>query len=527
MSADELQIKTPFIIFLMLVSSAICACASSGESDADGDPEIDGDISSTDGDTEVEPDGTDGDSVDAEVEAESGLDAACLVNADDIDGGTVSIFKHNEVTFDEDLFAIGVQAGSMTDSEVILWTHTEDNLPKQLRIWRMGSDGEEIILVQDLPVIPAEGYIKENVDSLAPGTVYYYAFFHEEYGALVKRSMIGRFRTAIAEGCKAPITIGGTHGTNKHVGLPYTALEISARYELDAFVHLGDRAYNYGASDVESYRKEWRRSLVSPMMQVSMAATGHYIVWDDHELTDNSNLYTLPPEHLAAGKQVFFEHTPVPLHANGSYWRSYRWGDSVEFFSLDSRHERIDPSCALKPGSDEYDENVYIGAEQMAWLKEGLANSTAHFKVIFNSVPITKFPDVWNIALCDRWEGYPDQREEILDHIADEEIDNVWWLTGDFHCGTVNRIELEGARRQMWEIMMGPGGNKNNPFWALYAEGLYDPEAIAPIEQFRFFGGNYMTTLLTFDPQKDAGRITFIDAESEETLYDEWIREGD
>ena len=62
----------------------------------------------------------------------------------------------------------------------------------------------------------------------------------------------------------------------------------------------------------------------------------------------------------------------------------------------------------------------HISEEQMAWLKEGLSQSTARFKIIPNSVAIVDFePLLGSAGKSDRWQGYSEQREEILGHIED------------------------------------------------------------------------------------------------------------
>ena len=114
-------------------------------------------------------------------------------------------------------------------------------------------------------------------------------------------------------------------------------------------------------------------------------------------------------------------------------------------FILDCRQERT-------PSRGEY-----VSVAQMTWLKSALSSSPCHFKVILNSVPIAQLPDVW-LMEDDRWQGYPRQRDELLNFIVDTPIDNVWFLAGDFHIGAVWRVESSGPRQQIWEILCGPGG---------------------------------------------------------------------
>ncbi|MFW5739060.1 MAG: alkaline phosphatase D family protein [Myxococcota bacterium] len=432
-----------------------------------------------------------------------------------------------EVAFDPtsvpeaaDLFPLGVQAGAMTSDRVVVWSVASDGAPKTLRVWREGTEPGRVALVEDRQVEGTEGYLKVAVEGLSPRTTYWYAYFEGSEGAWTGRSRVGRFVTAFPDGCLAPLTIGGTHGT-KYTRSPFTALDITAEYEPDVYVHLGDISYNDKAAKVgtpAAYRGEWRKTFEVPGFQEINAATGQYVVWDDHEVVDNSSLYDLEESVTEVGKQSFFEHTPMERLDNGSYWRSYRWGRTAEFFALDCRHERDQESAFT-------DDATYIGEDQMEWLKKGLLESPSFFKVILNSVPISQYPPL--VAFQeDRWQGFERQREEILSFIEEHAIERVVWLTGDFHLGTVNRIEREGPRSRMWEIMMGPGGNKDNPMWNLVQMCVLDREDVAPADQFPFFGGQYMATFVELNPVRDTVRVQFVDADTRELLYDATMKAG-
>ncbi len=453
-----------------------------------------------------------------------------VVNCEvDVDADQASVVAFDPASVPEApaLFPLGVQAGSMTAQRAVIWSFAEDEASKTLRVWREGPEPGQVALVVDREVAPSEGYLKEAVEGLSPRTTYFYAYFEGDQGSWTRRSRIGKFLTAFPEGCLAPLTIGGTHGT-KYVRAPFTALEITAERDIDVFVHLGDISYNDEAVDAwpsegvdgtrAAYRQEWRKTFEAPGFQEINAAAGQYAVWDDHEVVDNSELYDLEEEVKEIGKKAFFEHTTVERRDHGSYWRSYRWGRTAEFFALDCRHERDQDSAFT-------DEATYISENQMAWLKQGLLESPSFFKVVLNSVPISEYPPLV-IFQEDRWQAYERQREEILNFIEDHDIQRVVWLTGDFHLGTVNRVEREGPRARMWEIMMGPGGNKDNPMWNLVKACVTDREDIAPEDQFLFFGGQYMATIVELNPVRDTVRVEFVDAETEEVLYDATMKAG-
>ena len=166
----------------------------------------------------------------------------------------------------------------------------------------------------------------------------------------------------------------------------------------------------------------------------------------------------------------------------------------------------------------------------MEWLKQGLANSDAHFKVILNSVPITKYG--WGMetlggsAAKDRWIGYEAQREEILHYIATNSLSNIWWLTGDFHLGQAGRIEGDGPRSYMWEIMVGPSYSYPNPLGIAIDTDPTVQQLIAPAPQFEYFSSKRAISMITFDPLKDAVRVTFISSDNGRTTFDKWLKWG-
>ena len=290
-----------------------------------------------------------------------------------------------------------------------------------------------------------------------------------------------------------------------------------AEEDFDVFVHLGDMSYNDGAVTVAEYGEKWRETLSDPGYQAVLPRASLLMSWDDHEFLNNLNPETADLAQLAAAKTSFFEHVAVRPGPDQRLWQSHQWGDTVEFITLDARTERV-------PSTRPTDASVYIGLEQMAFFKERLKNSTAQFKVVLNSVPITQMTDLWAIA-GDRWQGYGSQREEILDFLVDENIRNVFFLSGDFHVGFVGRVERSGPRSQYWEIAVGPTGNLGNPLAGLLEIDPFEyGPLIFPEEQFRYGRGILSATTLTFNPISGGVRVKFVAAEDREVLFDELIR---
>jgi alkaline phosphatase D len=465
------------------------------------------DVTDTD---DIEPD-AEVDETDDEIPDEEPVDY-CQLDPQEFDSGVPSETDYELIEYDSNLFPMTVQAGSMESDKVILWGYTEDNIEKTLFVWREGlNPGEDIEIINE-KVEPVDGYMKLKVEGLAPGTWYRYTFVHYEEDQPVKRSFIGNFKTAIHPECMETITITGTHGTNfKH---DYTALRVSKSFNADFFIQLGDFAYNDGCESTEDFRNNWFKTLATTEYSEILPDMGQYIVWDDHEVEDNGDYEPSLKNDLDKvhrGLDAWFESMPVEQRdpakvennwGNPTYYRSFKWGKTLEMFMLDCRAERVPDS---RSGSDP----IYISKKQMEWFKNALLESTSHFKVVANSVPIAHYGGLWDFAVNDRWEGYEAQRTEILNFIVNNDIKNVVWLSGDFHTGSVAPVDdPDGAWGKMWEINMGPGGNTNP---------LGD---MGKVPNFLWNTGKMNATVIVFDPFKNSVYVKYLDSDDESVMFE-------
>lgn len=396
-------------------------------------------------------------------------------------------------------FPLGLASGDVEPTRAVLWTRYDGTAPLQLRVWRMEGDvyAER---VAEVTVVPGDGgFVHLDVDGLLPGERYRFAFFElDAQGAPSARSGVARFRAAFAPGTKAPLVVGAVSCTAQGK-TPTPLLRAGERDDLDVFLLLGDTSYNDGADTLSEYRTRWAANLASPEYRRLRAATSVLATWDDHEVTNDFNPETIDATKLATARQTYFEALPLRRHATrpDRLWKSMRWGDTVEFFVLDSRGERK-PSTRLN-GQPQ----IYLSREQLDWLKAGLQASTAVFKVILNSVPITDFG--FSAFTGDGWLSYPQQRTEILGFIEDESIDGVLWVSGDHHFASVGKVSLLGKGRQALEVLAGPGAQTANPVWV----GLRPP-------RWDFATGTNNYLRLHFDPLSTSVEVIFVDADGTE-----------
>jgi alkaline phosphatase D len=427
-------------------------------------------------------------------------------------------FSPESVALSEALFPQTVSSGVMKTDSVLLWTRAVGEAQVVLRVWRDVGSATEIALVHERTVdVPVEsGDLKLTVGSLAPATWYRYAFFSTD---LARRSPIGQVRTAFPDDWNEPLTIGATSCASYRYR-PFKPLVTLAQQPMDLWLHLGDVAYNDGADSLPLFRQKWAEQFTDPGYRALMPAAGAYLVWDDHDFANNFDPEALGPTNplLLDGKTAFRETLPVEEDRS---WKSYRWGRTAEFFLLDLRMER-------KPSTRQTPDAQFISPEQLAWVQQALLESPCHFKVILSSVPISALPPPSWGGSADRWEGYPAQREKFLAFLDASGLDNVWFISGDIHVGTIMRLEKTGPRRKYFEICAGPAGNINPLTLVLEPGQEMNKKLVFPPEQFLYAGGGFQATTLTFDPQANTVRVKFLDpAQGDAVTCDQTLRFGE
>lgn len=409
---------------------------------------------------------------------------------DSVDSGDAELFDIGDYREDAELFPTAVMAGIPEQTTVRLACVVADAAEVDVVVWDSLSR-----VVHRSAVTPSEhGAVMVDVEGLGAGTWYAYTFLRES-----ARSVAARFRTAPADDELEPVSIAIT-ACNGSYNDPWPILSAIAREDVELLLHLGDMAYNDGASDADEYRENWRWYLSGDGFREAFSRCALIATWDDHEVTNDWDPESVNPDRVALALESYFEHIPVYQTEDGTIWRTYRWGSSIEIFVLDCRNER-------EPDTRHSDDAIYISRAQMDWLKQALIDSPCTYKVVMNSVPITNMPPVWDLAESDRWEGYASQREELLFHLSAEGLDDVWFVSGDFHVCFAARIEPEmgGAAGRTWEIACS-GGN-TNPLGD-YLEPLYP-------EQFDYGSSGARAVVLSFDPLAEEVTVRFLRADGE------------
>ena len=344
--------------------------------------------------------------------------------------------------------------------------------------------------------------VKPVVRGLSPGQCYYYRFVDSGGEA----SPVGRTRT-LPEGEVEQFSLGIFSCSNLPFGWFNAYGHAASRDDLDLIVHLGDYLYEYPRGTYPSaeqalaervlqppgeilaladYRRRFAAYRADPDLQALHRRFPMVTMWDDHESANDSwhgGAENHQPDtegtwdaRKAAAMRAYREWMPVSDDA----WESYEIGDLATLFRPETRLTarsrplslaealagRGDVAAALAefrdgPWSDPA--RTIMGAEQEAWLAEGLRRSTRAGKswqllaqqVVMGSISLS--PEMAAFVSSDAgeearrrtaaglaasraglpfnldmWDGYPAARERLL-RSAQEAEANLLVLSGDSH----------------------------------------------------------------------------------------------
>lgn len=204
------------------------------------------------------------------------------------------------------------------------------------------------------------------------------------------------------------------------------------------------------ATDLDGFRSRYQYHYADPKLAAFYANVPSFATWDDHEITDDWGAQALRDrgdgDLLEAGMRAWFEynvHTGPPEEPRRVY-RSAQWGKHCELFILDCRSYRAPRDVDLTAAATATPQmKTMLGAEQLHWLATSLGRSSATWKFICTSVPLS-YPTGWPRPAETGYDGWADgaagesvgpeaELKSILKLIADEGIRNVVFISGDVH----------------------------------------------------------------------------------------------
>ncbi|WP_245769310.1 alkaline phosphatase D family protein [Streptomyces indicus] len=397
-------------------------------------------------------------------------------------------------------FLHGVASGDPLPDGVLLWTRVTP-IPAATPGSGLGEDTEvrwELAEDKSFARIVAQGTVtaraasdhtvKADVRGLIPATDYYFRFVCGP-----TTSATGRTRTTPAyDAAAAGVRFGVVSCANYEAGYFSAYRHLAARQDLDAVLHLGDYIYEYASGGYPATDEVLRAQ--QPAHEILTLADyrlrhGHYktdadlqavharhpviAIWDDHEVANDAwsggaENHTPGTEgayadRVRAAKQAYFEWMPVRPATEGTVYRRIRYGKLADLHLLDLRSFR-DQQAGIGSGKVDDPDRTITGRAQLDWLKDGLSRSQAQWKLVgtsvmispmaFGSVPahllgplaeLLGLPKEGLAVNVDQWDGYTDDRRELLAHLTDRGIKDTVFLTGDIHMAWANDVPLRAA----------------------------------------------------------------------------------
>ncbi|MEO1299200.1 MAG: alkaline phosphatase D family protein, partial [Cyanobacteria bacterium J06636_16] len=407
----------------------------------------------------------------------------------------------------------GVASGDTTQTSTVLWTRSTVTGDVTFE-YSNEADFATIVGTQTATVDDALVPVKVEVTGLLPATEYFYRVTDAE-GAIAT----GQFRTPAAAGTYTGLRFGVSGDWQGELS-PYPAIANVPERDLDFFVQMGDTVEADSespalpgvtqAQTLEEFRIKhaeiYTERLGANTWADLRASTSIYATWDDHELTNDFAGGATPAaspqsdEIFGAAETGFVNDTPAfdaALQAFQDYkplrdefygetgddrtaneqqlYRFNTFGSDAATYVLDVRSFRdaplgFLPETASPDAIEAYLESAFepgrtmLGEVQLAQFKQDLLAAEASgvtWKFVMSTVPMQNF----GIPVAgERWEGYAAERAELLSFIEANDIDNVVFVTGDFHGHVVNNVTYQETfggpqiAADVVDVMIGPVG---------------------------------------------------------------------
>ncbi len=456
---------------------------------------------------------------------------------------------------DRPALAHGLQSGDIGADSAVLWTRTD----RPARVVFEWSTTESFKDARALPAVDALPDTDHTVKILAEGLpadqeIFYRARTMDLAEINVEgEPLVGRLRTA-PQGLRdvsftwSGDTCGQGWGIDESRG-GMKAYATMYKHRPDFFIHSGDNIYADGpmkeevelpdgtmwknivtpekskvAETLDEFRGQYKYNFMDANVRELYSNVPVLTQWDDHEvmnnwsaskpLADDDRYQVKSIEQLAArAARAFHEYMPIatPLAEPQRVYRKVGYGPLLDVFFLDMRTYRGPNNRNMQ--TEEGPETVFLGRDQLDWLKRELTASKATWKVIAADMPIglvvndtLKDGTKWTEAVAQGDPGKPLGREleiaGLLSFIKHAGVKNTVWLTADVHYAAAHHYNPDKAKFQdfapFWEFVSGPihagtfGPNDLDDTFGPELKFVKAPPEgkanLAPSEGYQFFG---------------------------------------
>lgn len=348
----------------------------------------------------------------------------------------------------------GPMISHTSDTFATLWVETDKSASVKVHYWvESGSDPifMDAVQITTSPDAPHTGVIK--LEGLPARAIVHYEL--EIDGQAVRPQTVQSFRLLPDMASTSSFSVAIASCMNP-INVPLQPIWTQvANYRPDLLMLIGDNnympmrtsAYEAPESTIRFTMSRYHRYLRDvPGLRTVLATTPTYAIWDDHDFGPNNSDRTFKWRDLTL--EMFKKYWPNPgagtADTPGIFY-SFRVEDA-EFFMLDDRYHR-DPNNAP-------DRKTMLGESQLAWLKEKLQASTATFKVIVNGHTMS----IDRGGSGEYWANFGTEREDFLDWMFEEQINGVFFVSGDWHVGSLSRIDYSKEGYPLFELISSNAG---------------------------------------------------------------------
>lgn len=377
-----------------------------------------------------------------------------------------------ETRFSANPFTLGVASGDVTQDSMVLWTRLapeplaadgglgHDPIPVRWELFEEQGMQAPVRQGNAVAVPQLAHSVHVDIRGLEPGREYWYRF---SVGA--HSSAAGRTKTLPALDSQAASIRFVTASCQNYAHGYFVAYDHIVAENPDFVLHLGDYIYetSYGVNvrkhetedmplTLDGFRRRHALYKTDENLKRAHARLPFFATLDNHDAvidTDPSRLAI-----RAAAYQAWYEHMPIRGYGGTGdnrflLRRIIHAGGLAQISLLDTRQFR--DSQYLCPNNDPAygfgnyrercpelfaEERTMLGHQQEMWLENNILTNQAPWKVIASTGVFSPFHldiDDKTFNFAGSWDGYPANRDRVVDAINRSNSGHTVILSGDMH----------------------------------------------------------------------------------------------
>jgi alkaline phosphatase D len=218
----------------------------------------------------------------------------------------------------------------------------------------------------------------------------------------------------------------------------------------DLWIWMGDNIYG-DSPMMDTLHAKYSRQNAVVDYQVLKASTPIIGVWDDHDygINDGGKYFVQKKE----SRDLMFDFLDVPQGAaerkrEGGY-AAHTYGEGeqqVKVILLDGRYFR-DTLARVDRVYQNNTTGQILGDAQWKWLEKELKTSTAKVNFIVSGIQFLPTEHAY-----EKWANFPQEREKLLNLIANSGVQNPILLSGDRHIAEIMKLVDSRFPKGIYEV---------------------------------------------------------------------------